>query len=192
MEDEIKRKSKQLDVLFEKMRNRKPLSQAKKTELDKLFAARSTKSFKELAPEITRVTQELQFLNGENAKDLKEIDALLEEINTLRKKKRSQNTLPDAVSTGQKKAATPLTRAETKALMNKEKDWAVLKTEAMEDLYSVRHLKGKQTGIACYAVMMGGTVLSVHLNLKDALENYHARLNDEVSGMVDGWDFDDF
>ena len=71
MEDEIKRKSKQLDVLFEKMRNRKPLSQAKKTELDKLFAARSTKSFKELAPEITRVTQELQFLNGENAKDLK-------------------------------------------------------------------------------------------------------------------------
>ncbi len=79
-----------------------------------------------------------------------------------------------------------------KERMNQETEWELLKILAMEDYYTVRHYRGKTSGIECYAVMLGGTVLSTHLDKHEALENWNAWLNGECAANCDDLDFDDF
>lgn len=79
-----------------------------------------------------------------------------------------------------------------KKLLNMETRWTVLKTLALEDLYSVRHFRGKDTGIECYAVALGSTILSVHFSKEEALRNWNAHLNAECAQLNDTWELDDF
>lgn len=78
-----------------------------------------------------------------------------------------------------------------KELMEKETEWECLEILALEDLYTVRHMRGKKYGLESYFVMLGGTILSRHDNEKDAMEQFDARLAGEFLLFVDpidDWD----
>ena len=61
--------------------------------------------------------------------------------------------------------------------MKRERKWNLLQRVTQEGIYSLRHIRGYHTGVICYVVMAGGTILSAHLDKQEALDNWHALLN---------------
>ncbi len=137
---------------------------------------KTPKEYKQRKRELDSFTQ----LRKEHDEKMREYRQKSERLNSRIYQIKSGNYLKD--DNGNPTDGKPLSLKER---IKQETEWECLKILAFEDLYTVRHLKGKNLGAECYVVMLGGTVLSTHLNQHEALENWNARLNDEVAGSID-------
>ncbi len=178
MTQTIDAKRQQMDRLLQKLDEERQAVIAKRDELNALLARMTGSNRDELG--IPHVTDELTQLTGRLSETTRAVGVLLDEINAAK-----NNEKENAES-------QPLTRQQAKDLMNQESKWELQSFIAIEDLYTVRCLKGRDTGVTCYVVMLGGTVLSTHFSEQEALENWNAWLNGECAADCDTWEIDGF